>query len=243
MNRKRTLLGPVGLAAGVGMLLPAATGHAAVISQNHTFTVTSTVTNVTDPGEPSSSDNESTTVTFDQFDPLLGTLTGIDISLDSTLAASLSVSGSVAERSDNSTSTWDGTVTLTMPGVNFSDPHTFTVSCDFGSCSNSSSPSFDELTGISLSPVDFASYIGTGSVTASLALDLTVSVSNNFMDEPAAKGSGSGTWDPPPPEGLNVLYTYTPAVTPVPEPGTLALVAMGALAGMASRRRRAKEDG
>ncbi len=182
-------------------------------------------------------------VTFNQFDPSLGTLTEIDLVLNSTLFGFLSVSGSNAEQNNNSTATWKASITLTAPdGVDFSDSRTVSISCDFGFCSNSSSPSFSESSSTSILSSFPAGFSGTGTFDASFELDLTVSVSNNFNGTPASSAGGSATWDPPIPEGLTVSYTYTPNAT-VPEPGTLALLGMGAMAGLGFGRRRPKKDG
>src|SRR6266853_3395652 len=137
----RKLLSQIGLLTGIGVLVPAAgTAEATVISQTQTFTVSASPAEVTDPGTPSNNDSNTTTVTFNQFDPSLGTLTEIDLALNSTLFGFLSVSGSNAEQNNNSTATWKASITLTAPdGVDFSDSRTVSISCDFGFCSNSSS--------------------------------------------------------------------------------------------------------
>jgi hypothetical protein len=241
----RKVLGPIGLLTGIGALLPGVIGtaDASTIVQSKTFMVTATPAEPTDPGEPSESADKSTTVQFDQFDPSLGTLTEIDLSLSSTLSASLSVSGSTAEQMPNSTATWDGTVTLTTPdGVDFSDTQSFSISCGFGSCSNSSTSSFTEIGSKSLTGPFAPGFFGTGMFDALYDLDLTVSVVNNAGGTPPSSAFGSGTWDPPPPKGLTVTYIYTPNAT-VPEPGTLALLGMGAMAGLGFSRRRPKKDG
>jgi hypothetical protein len=87
-------------------------------------------------------------------------------------------------------------------------------------------------------------YTGPGTLDATFDLDLLLSVSS--QGDPSrlhsASGGGSATWDPPAIDGLTVTYLFTPNST-VPEPGTLALLGMGAMAGVGFARRRLKSDG
>jgi hypothetical protein len=91
------------------------------------------------------------------------------------------------------------------------------------------------LTGAAMAP-----YIGTGNVAASELLSIVISANN--LGAGSTTASGSGTFDPPPPEGITVTYVYTTPST-TPEPGTLALLGMGAAAGLGFARRRLKQDG
>ena len=234
-------LGRLGLLTGIGALVPMTSVDADVITLTKPFTVSSSVSQVTDPGETSSFDDRTTSVTFDPFDASLGTLTQVQISLTSSAwNGLLSVQGGQSENNDNSTSTWDSSVTLTMPGVPLStlDSETVHVSCDFGNCSNSASPSFSvsgllfTLSGASIP----SAFTGVSDITATLGLNLTVSVANNF-DVGTAVGSGSATWAATDPDGLRVTYTYTPLISSIPEPSTLALLGFG-VAGLIALRKR-----
>ena len=87
-------------------------------------------------------------------------------------------------------------------------------------------------------------YTGLGTLDATFNLDLMLSVSSEGDASRAhsASGGGSATWDPPAIDGLTVTYLFRPNAT-VPEPGTLALLGMGAVAGLGFARRRLKSDG
>jgi PEP-CTERM motif len=237
----RKLLSQIGLLTGISVVLPAAeTAQAAIITQNQTFSVTSSPALVSDPGTTSNSDSESTTITFNQFDPSLGTLTEVDIALASSLSISLTVTGSESS-STGAKVTGDASVTVTMlPGFSFSDAQNPFLQCGPFFCTSSNSFPFTEdsssitkLLGPSINP-----YIGLGTVDAAFGLDLTLTADN--LGSGFASGSGSASWDPPPIKGLSVTYIYTPTRT-VPEPGTLALLGLGGMAGLGFARRRAKD--
>lgn len=249
----KKLLGPIGLLAGIGTVVPAiGTAEASLIcgatqcTESQGFSLTSTPATQGEPvfsssGTVSASDPKTTTVTFDQFDPLLGTLTEVDISLSSTLTGSLTVIGS--ESSTNSaTGTWAAGVTLTMPGgFSFTDSQTVPLSCGPFFCTMTNSAiSFAEDASPQAVAGSLAGYIGNGTFTGDLGLNLTISANNNGAG--AAQAYGSATWDPPV-KGVTVTYIFTPAVVPTaPEPSTLALLGMSAAAGWGFARRRSKED-
>jgi hypothetical protein len=205
---------------------------------------------VNDPGTTSNSDPQSTTVTFNKFDPSLGKLTEIDFNLTSTLFGSISVSanGSSAEAQSPASgqTSWDASYGLTLPGIaEFFDSKSDSVSCSGsqGFCFASKNPSFsvtwsDTETGQSV----LDQYTGPGTLDGTFNLDLTLSVINQATLPSSASGGGFATWDPPAVDGLSVTYIFTPNST-VPEPGTLALLGMGAMAGLGFARRRLKSDG
>ncbi len=227
----KKLLGPLGLLGGVGLLFPAA-GPASAETQ--TFTLTATPTTLTSPG--SSSDSDTTTVSFDQFDPSLGSLSEVDISLSSTLAASSTLSASTNE--GFSSSHWSGETKLTLPGVSFDATNSFFNDCSF--CTNQvMTPSFPISQGWVLTS-GLSPYVGLGMVDANLELDVTFTLGGEFLLSGTA--SGSGTWDPPPPDGLTITYVYEPSGT-APEPGSLALLGAAVAAGAGFIRRRVKDPG
>lgn len=250
-NKK--LLGQIGLLTGIGAVLPAAgTAEANPVCTVFpcAFTVTSSPNEVNDPGTTSNDDPKSTTVTFNQFDPSLGTLTEIDFGLSSTLFGSISVSaqGSANEGQSSASgqTSWDASYSLTLPGIaEFFDSKSDSVLCSnsLSFCSNFKSPSFsvtwsDQVTQQSV----LDQYTGSGTLDAMFDLDLTLSVINEGTPPSSASGGGSATWDPRAVDGLTVTYIFTPNST-VPEPGTLALLGMGAMAGLGFARRRLKSDG
>ncbi len=253
----KKLLSQIGLLTGMGVLLPAVgTAEAGLICgstqcvQTETFSFTSEPSAVNDPfGSSTSNDPESTTITFDSFDSALGTLTQIDVSLRSTLFGDISVTAS-SETGETGHSaaetTWNPTITLTMPGINFADSPSDSVACDEQAftCTNSKLPSISENKDYQflLGSLPVA-YLGPGTFNAFLTLDLALSVENQGDTvSGSAHGTGSATWDPPSVDGITITYTFTPAAT-VPEPATLALLGVGALAGLGFARRRSNQDG
>lgn len=246
-------LSQIGLLTGLGAVLPAVgTAEAAPVCATFpcAFTVTSSPDEVNDPGESQDNDPKSTTVTFNKFDPSLGTLTEIDFSLTSTLFGFFATSGFNSSNEGQSPASgqtlWSAAFSLTLPGIaEFTGTKTDTVSCSSttGFCSNSKSPSFsltwnDEATQQSVLNL----YTGPGTLDATFNLDLTLTEINEAAPPSSASGGGSATWDPPTVDGLTVTYIFTPNAT-VPEPGTLALLGMGAMAGLGFARRRVKPDG
>jgi hypothetical protein len=248
---RKKRLSQLGLLAGLGMLFPAAgVADAASIIQSQPFSLFASPAEVSthvvgSEGKDSASDTDNTTVTFDQFDPALGTLTEIDIGLNSTLAGFLTVSASPAEQFGPVAAhvDWDASADLMMPGltVTFTNSRSVACSATDKSCSN-----FDNVNNplsaiITATTASFlANYIGTGTVDAILHLALTVSVKLDQGDFGNASGGGSATWDPPF-DGITVTYVYTP-VTTVPEPGSAALLGAAGLAGLGFARRRPKND-
>jgi hypothetical protein len=248
---RKKRLSQLGLLAGFGLLLPAAgVADAALIVQSQPFSLFVSPAEVTahvvgSEGAGSASDTDSTTVTFDQFDPALGTLTEVDINVNSSLARFLIVSAQPAELVGpvSAHADWDASGGLTMPDFTLSFTDSFPVNCSATGQSCSTSDNTDTPIGVGVTGQDaafLAFYEGTGTVSANLDLALTLSVT---LDEGAfgfASAGGSATWDPPF-DGITVTYVYTP-VTTVPEPGGLPLLGAAGLAGLGLARRRAKND-
>jgi hypothetical protein len=248
---RKKRLSQLGLLAGFGLLLPAAgVADAAEITQTQPFSLFASPAEVSthlvgSEGTDSASDTDSTTVTFDQFDPALGTLTEVDIGVNSALAGFLIVSASPAELFGpvSAHADWNASGSVTMPNLTISFTDNFSVDC---SATDKSCSNFDNLNdpisaSITANSASFlANYIGTGTVAADLELDLTVAVTLDQGDFGNASAGGNATWDPPF-DGITVTYIYTP-VTTVPEPGSLALLGAAGLAGLSLARRRAKND-
>ncbi len=252
-NKK--LLSQIGLLTSMGVLLPAAgTAEAGPVCATSpcTFTVTSLPAEVNDPGTTSNSDPESTTVTFNKFDPSLGTLTEIDFGLSSTLFGSISLSAlgfsNEGQSPASGMTSWDASYSLTLPGIaEFTGSQSDSLSCSSNSsfCSPTpKTPSFSVTWSDTESLQSVLNmYTGPGTLDATFNLDLTLSVVNLATLPSSASGGGSATWDPPAIDGLTVTYKFTPNTRTVPEPGTLALLGMGAMAGLGFARRRLKPDG
>jgi len=247
---ERKLLSQIGLLTGVSVLLPAAhPANAGTIDFTQTKFVNLNVGPITanSPGNataPSTvSINASATVNFAQTlnATSFGTLSAVEIGFNSILAGSLTLSAD--ENTNNgSFGTWKGHVGASIPGLIFSDSQSFSVNCAANSCTTTFGPvTFPEdattqiLTGAAMAP-----YVGAGNVTASELLSIVISANN--LGAGGVQASGSGTFDPPPPEGITVTYVYTTPST-TPEPGTLALLGMGAAVGLGFARRRLKQDG
>ena len=248
---RKKRLSQIGLLAGFGLLLPAAgVADAASIPQTRPFSLIASPAEVSthvvgSEGTDSASASDSTTVTFDRFDPALGTLTEIDIGLSSSLARFLTVSASPAELTGpvSAHADWVASGALTMPGASVTFNDSFTLPCSatstFCSDSNSASDAID-ATIVDSDASFLALYTGTGMFDADLELDLTVAVTLDTGDFGNASAGGNATWDPPF-DGITLTYVYTP-VTTVPEPGSLALFGAAGLAGLGLARRRAKND-
>jgi hypothetical protein len=241
------LLGQIGLLTGIGVLMPVGIAGAATITQSFGFTVSSNPAEVNNPSGPTSaSDPKSTTVTFDPFDPALGTLTEVDVDLNSTLSGSVSVNASTTNENEplsGGTNSWSASFSLTMPGISKPFSESDSVSCTGSfNCTPSGSKilSFPEIYSTFFTGGSIPSgYTGPTTFDATLALDLTLSLVNQGDSLSSATGGGGAKWDPPF-DGLVLTYIYTPNPT-VPEPGTLALLGMGAMGGLGFARRRSKD--
>lgn len=248
---RKKRLSQLGLLAGFGLLLPTAgVADAAEIIQSQPFSLFASPAEVSthvvgSENKGSGSDNDSTTVTFDQFDPALGILTEIDIDLNSAITGFFTVSASPAEMFGpvSAHADWDASGNLTMPNLTtgFTDSHSVSCSATNQSCSNSDNVN-DPISIITslTDATSLANYTGSGTVSANLGLALTMSVTLDEGDFGNASAGGDATWDPPF-DGITLTYVYTP-VTSVPEPGSLALVGVAGLAGLGLARRRAKND-
>ena len=242
---ERKLLSQVGVLTGVSVLLPTAGPANAgpiLISETLQFSIGGTAVaqspgNATLPASVTRS--ATTTLAFDKFNSLnstsSGTLTEIDISLSSTLLGVVSFPGTHLNTS--ATATWSDSVHVIGPGFNFSPAaQSFSLDCGPDLCNATSSMTFAEnhsaiFTGSEMNP-----YLGTGEVFFNVASVMTASV-NGF-----GQAAFLNILDPPAPDGLTVTYVITPTAT-VPEPATLGLLGIGALAGLGFARKRTKQDG
>jgi hypothetical protein len=205
----------------------------------------------TDPFSVTTPSTETNTLSFSQFDPTLGTLTGVSFALS------------------NSAATLNGLMTLTGgeagfgagaavvdflatgPGAGgpgaiqlFGDNQTATVSCGSANCTdpNSVNGSFASPATVN-GPTDLPSYEGLGTFdvdvsVASFNASTATCMGFNNGPTPTCTTTGSATWT----GDITVSFQYTPAVTEAPEPGTFGLLA-AALSGMAmlTRRRRTSQ--
>ncbi len=214
-----------------GMLILAAGASATTISFDGVPTIGSQRTNWSD------------VISFQQFDPALGTLTGVSIALKGDIDGDVRVE-SLDAAPTTITSSLAATITLSFLGNNIvvviptvnkvDDVSAFDGSIDFG---GTSGRTYTNVTGSAtksgaVANALWANFIGLGTVSTDVA---AVAAST-------ATGAGNlitqfGTF-----AGANavVTYTYTPN-TVIPEPSSLATagVAVVALAVGAWRRKRA----
>jgi hypothetical protein len=187
--------------------------------------------------------NSSTNLTFDKFNPALGTLTGAKFTLESSTDTTAYVEVNAAEESfgegstDNSSS-FEVQVNTPVVGTLFGpiEPSAtaFCSTEESSSCEDSQSDpqSFDGTFTVPINGGNIGDFVGPGTFDAELLysafLETGCENAECFHDGTI---SWSGT--------LSVEYTYDPVA--VPEPGTLALFGVG-LAGAAAARRRRKRD-
>jgi hypothetical protein len=185
----------------------------------------------------------STTASLPQFNPALGTLTSVEISIDALIQASITGENDSAT-AGNMTANLSGNATAAGPSglsataaINASSGPVSLAATDgtsgsgpdfhdFGAVSGSDSDT--DLISSSLSP-----YIGAGSVSYNIngsgGFSLSgVSNSTLTIDDFGANGT------------IEVTYTYTP----VPEPASLAMMASGVamLIGLARPLRRGRRN-
>jgi hypothetical protein len=183
-------------------------------------------------------------LTLQEFNSSLGTLTGINLSFTGNFQGTSNVFNASGQTA--TITSLQSSVPLTLNGpasIALSTTVTSIVSSlNFPlTVLNGNQASFNgpisNSTGFA-SPIDFADYTGSSSST----LSLSVSAGNV-----SATGSGSTTGNS---NALfysgsgsaggyaSVTYTYTPAVSGTPEPGTWAMLVAGASTGLVALRRR-----
>lgn len=199
--------------------------------------------------------HDGDTLTFNQFDPSLGTLTSITFSFSSgALSDNAHVNVTGAEgKVGNLTTT--ATFTITGPGslalfTSSPAPVTVHATCSvfsFGSpCDGTASAGPVTFVTPAIVSSGFAPFEGLGTFDLAVDLSLLVPVGTTGATgsgavctantgTPTCHTSGDAAWS----GSVSVQYTYTLAdTTPVPEPGMLGVFATGLIATAALRRRR-----
>jgi hypothetical protein len=187
---------------------------------------------------------------FNQFDPTLGTLTGVSFALTNSAAsvsATITLTGGEAGFGAG-----EAVVDFlaTGPGAGgpgsiqlFGDNQTADVDCPGADCSatNSATGSFSSPATVN-GPADLPSYEGAGTFDVDVnvgSLSASTATCMGFSGPtPTCTTTGDATWS----GDITVSFQYTPAATEAPEPGTFGLLA-AALGGMAmlTRRRRTSQ--
>lgn len=183
----------------------------------------------------------SRAVTFDLFDPTMGTLSAVTLSL--TTSGVVPVYGfnptfnySVARASATVKATISGLGSSSVSTVSSFGPYAGGLFPGWNAQLNSNTSSFGPAT-VSLGEALFNmyTYVGSGSRKATVNYSLGVEVVDNGSD-PGVTVYGNGGFTPP---QFSIIYEYVPTVQ-VPIPGVPVLFCSGALAvAVLGRRRRA----
>ena len=263
----------LGLLAGVfATLVQCAVANALSITQTQTFNLNAPGTTfqvvntapIPDPPTPltvtvtnnSPQSPSPQTLTFNQFNPTLGNLTGVTITLTSDYDVTVTVNATNTSEDEFSFETVTFFAETTNPfgqsltGSVISDllptSTTFSASCTVialgGTCNDSQSSNNNAFNGAASLTEPLASFSGFGTfaLTAAMSSALAPRVNpdnmtnpGSFADNATFNGSLVHNWS----GSVKVEYTYDPFVTPVPEPLSLYLLATG-LGGIALFRRR-----
>ena len=207
--------------AGVTLLIGGGEpAFAGTVTETQTFTIGPTSGSGADP------------LSFDMFDPSLGTLTGVSFILTSDTTSSVTVDVPATESATNGGSATNATsfsVVVVSPNLTLFDAtNAASTSCTaaFASCMNTGSNGPVAFDGSFAVPAaNVAAFIGTGSITVDLNYANNPSVTN-CTNSGECSASGSLTWADAP-GTLEVEYQTTGAV---PEPPTWVLLGSGFLA-------------
>jgi hypothetical protein len=243
----------VSVLTGVSMLIGLSEGaDAAVIAQTQEFSLKDDTPTLSD--DRTGEYTATAELTFDAFDANLGTLSAVEFAWTSTGAIDVDAHISYDGPGDNVLAVLSGTNSLHL-AINDLAAGTLTDSEEIAadaSCQSATgtfcnvalklNAPYDE----SISAGDPGAFQapGGGSFTVDFLFDALAELTFPDGDEnvegiqfPFGAGSDLASWT----GEFTVAFTYEPAVTPVPEPGTLGLLGAG-LAGLgaaaAGRRRR-----
>lgn len=189
--------------------------------------------------DETNSDQATGSLFFAQFDPSLGTLTDVKISIDSFFDVFVDINVGDEIPGATGTATGTSTATLDFAGGQFTDAVSQTAQCqtdEQGGCDDNPTqvPTGKSLAG-SQSVGPLAAYIGISTVQfdLTLLLDHTLLVGSGV--DPIALSNAAGSWI----GSITVEYTFDRETIPTPAPATIVPFAAGLAAlglGMARRR-------
>jgi PEP-CTERM motif len=196
----------------------------------------------------------SQSLSFNQFDPSLGTLTEVDITLSSsatTGTAMASITGGEGGNGNFATASLTGDLDVTGPNSEtlFTTTTSVYANCTIPGPPNtttcSDGPNPQTSSGFPINPAQVTTgldaYKGLGTFNLSAAIANVVNGDDSFTGHITTSirpGTALITRDLTWNGGLSVAYLYTPANESVPEPASITLLGLGAAALYAARRRR-----
>lgn len=188
---------------------------------------------------PGNQTSYSDSILLPQFNAGLGTLTGVEITIDSQINKSGSLVNNGSEAAPVSYSYTLAQISVTGSGVNYSQSatSTFTNGEIFGSVSGEGgSVVIAELQEFSLdnlfNPGDLSAFIGAGTVAYAVN-------ASAILNTDCGSGNCGTLINTRMGAQMTVTYTYEPDVNQVPEPASIAMVGLGVLAlGLVGRRRK-----
>lgn len=197
----------------------------------------------TSPGfDPGDQTNYLQTLSLSQFNPSLGTLTGVQITVDTQLQKSGSLINTGASATDMDYTYRSAGIAVTGAGVSHiqnASPAFLAGEFFLGVPGNGGSVTIAALQEFSLgnifNPGSLSLFIGTGTV------DYAVNAAANLL---TGCGNGNCASNIVTTMGarIGITYTYEPDMNEVPEPASFAMVGLGVLAlGLLGRRGRGQK--
>ena len=185
--------------------------------------------------------NVHTFVDLQQFDPSLGTLQSVSVTLSGEIASRIRLENKNSTPA-TLTATVDATVTLDLPNLGtlsvapkvsetFNAPSYDSV-VDFGGTSGITYPTATASASVIrdfLLPAQLAPFIGNGMLHATFDASATASFTGPSNNRTSVRSDAGGF--------ALVTYTYIPSPVPEPDSWTLMAAGLGLLVWLASRRR------